>query len=122
MNNLPKKQKGASAIVTIIMLVIIGFGAYVGIQWVPQMIEAKSIDSVLQNVEDAHRTDPVTSVDDARTRVIKLLQINEMNDMTGAFTVKKNDGRITIDFSYDRELNLLYKVKPMHYEKTLQLR
>jgi len=121
MNNLPEKQKGASAIVTLILLVVLGYAVYIGIQYVPQMIEAKSIDSVLRNVQDAHKTESIESVEEARTRVINLLQINEMNDMTDNFDVKQRAGKITITFNYDRELNLIYKTEQMHYEKTLTL-
>jgi len=121
MNKLPAQQKGASAIVTIIFLVALGFAAYVGIQYVPQAIEFKAIGSILSTVKDAQKNDPLTSVEEARTKVIGLLQINEMNDMAKSFTVQQSAGKITIKFSYDRELDLIYKVKPMHYEKTLNL-
>ena len=121
MNRLPAKQKGASAIATLIMLVILGYGVYIGIQYVPQMIESKSIDSILSNVRDAHKTDRIDSVEEARQRVVNLLQINEMNDMTDSFDVKQRDGKVIITFNYDRELNLVYETKPMHYEKTLSL-
>ena len=121
MNSLPAKQKGASAIVTLITLVVLGYAVYIGIQYVPQMIESKSIDSILSNVRDAHKTDRIDSVEEARQRVINLLQINEMNDMTDSFDVKQRDGKVIITFNYDRELNLIYETKPMHYEKTLNL-
>jgi len=121
MNKLPAQQKGASAIVTIIILAILGFAAYVGIQYVPQVIESKAIDSILKSVDNANKTDRIDSVEAAKTKVISLLQINEMNDMTDSFSVKQLDGAITITFSYDRELNLLYKTRLMHYEKTLRL-
>jgi hypothetical protein len=121
MNSLPEKQKGASAIVTLIILVVLGYAVYIGIQYVPQMIESKSIDSILSNVRDAHKTDRIDSVEEARQRVVNLLQINEMNDMTDSFDVKQRDGKVIITFNYDRELNLIYETKPMHYEKTLNL-
>ena len=121
MNKLPAKQKGASAIVTIIILAVLGFAAFVGIQYVPQMIESKSIDSILKSMEDSQKTDRVSTVDDAKNKLIKLLQINEMNDMTDSFTVEKSDGGIMIAFSYDRELNLIYKKQPMQYRKRVRL-
>jgi hypothetical protein len=121
MKSLRAKQKGASAIVTLIILVVLGYAVYIGIQYVPQMIESKSIDSILSNVRDAHKTDRIDSVEEARQRVINLLQINEMNDMTDSFDVKQRDGKVIVTFNYDRELNLVYETKPMHYEKTLSL-
>ena len=121
MNKLPAKQRGASAIVTIIMLAVLGFAVYVGIQYVPQLIESKSIDSVLRSMEETQNTERVSTVVDARNKVIKLLQINDMYDMAESLTVKKGDGGIEVAFSYDRELNLIYKKQPMKYSKKVRL-
>ena len=121
MNKLLAKQKGASAIGTIIMLAVLGFAVYVGIQYVPQMIESKSIDSVLRSMEETQNSDRVSTVVDARNKVIKLLQINDMYDMTDSLTVERGDGGITVTFSYDRELNLIYKKQPMQYRKKVRL-
>jgi len=121
MNKLPAHQKGASAIVTIIVLVVLGYAVYVGFQYVPQMIESKSIDSVLRTMEDSQKSDPVYTDVDAKNKVIKLLQINDMNNMLNNFTVEKKDGGIVIAFSYDRELNLIYKVQPMKFRKKVRL-
>jgi flagellar basal body-associated protein FliL len=121
-NRLPSKQKGASLIVTLIILIALGFAAYVGIQYVPQVIESKSIDSILKTMKDTQKTDRISGTADAKTKLVKLLQINEMNDMMDSFTVNDRDGKVTIVFKYDRELNLIYKVHPMNYEKTLVLR
>ena len=121
MNRFPGKQQGASAIGMIITLVIVGYGLYIGLQYVPQIIESRSIDSILSNIETSQRSDPVSSVDDAKSRVIKMLQINEMNDLTEGFTVMEYDGTITVKFSYDRNLNLGFKTKQIHYEKSVSL-
>jgi len=121
MNKLPGKQTGVSAIGAIIILAVLGYGAYLGIQYVPQMLESKAIDSILDNIEISQKTDPVTSKQAATTKVINMLQINEMNDMTDSFTVEKRDGKITIAFSYERELNLGYKIQPIEYKKSVTL-
>jgi len=121
MNKLPAPQKGASAIGTIIILALLGFAIFIGFQYVPQAIESKSIDSILRTMEETQSSDPVSTIVDARNKVIKLLQINDMNDMTDQFTVEKGDGGIMISFSYDRELNLIYKVQPMKYRKKVRL-
>ena len=42
--------------------------------------------------------------------------------MLDSFTVQGGDGKVTIVFKYDRELNLVYKVHPVRNEKTLTLR
>jgi hypothetical protein len=121
MNKLPNQQKGASAIFTIILLAVLGYAVYVGIQYVPQAIESKSIDSILNTVKTDHKTNPVNTESEASSRVIKLLQVNEMNDMTDSFSVKRRSGVTTITFKYDRELNLIFQKYPMPYEKSLAL-
>jgi hypothetical protein len=121
MNRLSSRQKGASAIGNIIFLVALGFAVYLGIQYAPQAIESKSIDSILKTLENTQRTNPATTVMDARAKLINLLQINEMNDMADNFSVEKSDGAIVITCSYDRELNLIYKKQPIKYRKKLRL-
>ena len=121
MSKLPKKQMGASIIGSIIMLAILGYIVFVGFQWVPQAIESRSIDSILKTVESASRSGQINSAQAAQEKVISLLQVNEMNDMTNAFTVTKQDGGFVITFSYERELNLIYKVQPMPYKKVVRL-
>lgn len=116
MKKFPNQQTGASLIATIITLAVLGYGIYVGIQYVPQMVESKSIGSILSSIEADHRMDPLTSEYAAKEKVIKLLQINEMNEMTQNFKVRNRNGSITITFNYDRELNLVYEKKKIHYE------
>jgi len=122
MNKLPAQQKGASAIATIIILAVLGFAAYVGIQYVPQMIESKSIDSILKTMETTQQTNPANTLQAVESKLVGLLQINEMNDMADSFTVKEGEGGIIVAFSYDRELNLIYKTLPMEYRKKVLLR
>ena len=121
MKNTTQRQKGGSAIGTLIILVVFAYGIFIGIQYVPQVIESRSIDSILNDMKDAQRTDPVNSEQIAKEKVVRMLQLNEMNDMTDSFTVRKQDGRIKIMFNYDRELNLIFKTQPIHYEQSVQL-
>jgi len=122
MNKLPAQQKGASAIVTIIILAAFAYAVYVGIQYVPQAIESRSVDSVLESVETDQKTNPATTEYDARAKVIRYLQINEMNDMVKNVSVNEFGGKTTIKIAYDRELNLMFKTHQMHHEKTLVLK
>ena len=121
MRNLPAKQQGASAIVTIITLAVLGYGVYIGFQYIPQAIEAKSIDSILSSLETTNRTERFNSASAIKEKVIAGLQVNEMNDMTDKFTVKKVKGKFVVKFNYERELNLMYKVLPMPYAQTVTL-
>ena len=122
MNRLPKQQKGASAIGTIIFLALLAYAVYIGIQYVPQAIESRAIDSILSSIQMDNTTDRITNEQAAKTKLIKLLQVNELNDMAKSFKVKTEKGAITITFSYDRELNLVFKKRPIHYEKLLILK
>lgn len=122
MRHLPKTQRGASAIFTFIVLALLAYGVYLGIQYVPQAIEASAIDSILRSVKTEHQTEPLTSEQEVKAKVISLLNINEMNDMTKNLKVRRGAGTITIKISYDREINLGLKKHPMHYEKVLELK
>lgn len=121
MNKPPGRQKGASIIVNIILIALLGVGAYIGFQYVPQAIESRSIDSILSNLESSQKTDPVTSVQAATEKLVKKLQINEINDMDDNYTVKRLSGKIIVEFRYERELDLIYKKHKMHYEKQVSL-
>jgi hypothetical protein len=121
MRNLPERQKGASAIATFIVLVLLAYGVYIGIQYVPQMIESKSVDSILDKIASDQPTSPVSTESEAEAKVVRMLQVNEMNDMSKNLEVRRGSGKIIIRFSYDRELNLGFKKHLMHYEKILEL-
>lgn len=122
MKGLPGQQKGASAIFTVIILAVLAYGIFVGVQYAPQLIESKSIDSILRTMKGSQETDPVSSEHAARVKVTRLLQINQMNEMSKNLSVREFNGIITIKFSYERELDLGYKKQPMHYEKLLKLK
>ena len=122
MKRLPRYQKGASAISMIIIIAVLGYGGYVGIQYVPQVIESKSIDAILNNIQATQKTEPAKTEQEAKTRVIKLLQINEMDDMTKSFSVKERSGEITVTFSYERELDLIYENKKIEYVRSVVLK
>ena len=122
MKGLPGQQKGASAIFTVIILAVLAYGIFVGVQYAPQLIESKSIDSILRTMKGSQETDPVSSEHAARVKVTRLLQINQMNEMSKSLSVREFNGIITIKFSYERELDLGYKKQPMHYEKLLKLK
>ena len=49
MNTNQKTQRGASAVILIIILAILGAGVYIGLQYLPQYIEAGTVDSILLN-------------------------------------------------------------------------
>lgn len=121
MTSKPVNQVGASAIGTVLVLVILAYGIFVGIQWVPQIIESSSVDSVLNSIESTHRSDPVRSAQAVRTLIDNHLQINQMQDLKEVFTVREWANDYVIEVSYERQLNLLYETRTLHYEKSLTL-
>lgn len=116
-----KYQAGGSPIKTLIVLVIMGYGIFVGLQYVPQWVEARGVQSILNEIKADHAGNPVGSIGEARTRLIKMLQVNEMNDMVDKFTISNRRGSIVIAFSYDRDLNLGYEQRVIHYGQTVTL-
>jgi hypothetical protein len=115
------RQTGGSVIVNLIILALVAYGLFVAIQYVPQWVEAKSIGTILDNMQSTQGSDPVRTVNGARDKVIRMLQINEMNDMTESFEVSRAGDDIVVTFSFDRELNLLYETRPIHFERSVRL-
>lgn len=120
--NMQRKQKGGSAIGLIIMLAILGYGLYVGLQYVPQYIESGTMDAILNNVAAKHKTRNFRSVDEILAAISKQLDVNEMNDKKDKIFVTQKSGTYVVEVSYEWELNLGFKKQPMKYEKTLTLR
>jgi len=116
-----QSQRGASFIATLIVLAVLAYVVYVGMQYVPQFIESQSIGSILYSMEDTQRSEPVENTDEARDKVIRLLQMNNMDDMTDKFAIMNENYGLTITFDYDRTLDLLFEKKKMHYEKSAHL-
>ncbi len=121
MKRFSKQQKGGSAIVNIIMIAVLAYGVFVGIQYAPQTFESRSIKSVLNSIRDIHKKQPVTSVRDAKSRVSQNLYLSDIDYMKDSLTVRQVRDKIVIKFSWERELNLIYKQKQMQYEHSLTL-
>jgi len=116
-----KQQKGASAIVYLIILAVLGVGVYVGMQYIPQYIESATLDSVLAKIEKAHGETRFDSRQELESAIRKQLDVNEMDDMMAAFKVAPEGQGYKVDVRYERTLNLIYEKRPMVYEKTLLL-
>lgn len=115
------KERGGSPIVTLLVLAALAYGVFVAIQYVPQWVEAKAVDSILERVREEQASQPVDDVEAARAKVVRMLQINELNDLTGNFTVRRSGGSMVITFDYERELNLLFQNRTIHYGQSVQL-
>ena len=115
-------QHGASSIVLIIILALLGAGVYIGLQYLPQYIEAGTVDSILGSVEKAYDKSAVNSVKSIQDMIDKQLNMNQMNDLKDNFKVTQDGDGYIIKVSYERELNLIYEKKPVKYEKSVILR
>ena len=121
MRNLPVLHKGASAIGTMIFLTVAAYAIFLGVQYAPQFLESVAIDSVLRTMKSSQDVDPVTSETMARKKIGDLLQMNDLADMSKHLTIRSFNGKITIKFEYERELNLGYRTRKMNHDNSLVL-
>jgi len=115
------RQKGGSGIGMVITLVILGYGVFIGIQYVPQYIESSNVKMILDSIIDKHNKDPAESAHALQSMIDNQLYINQMEDLKDAFKVTQYRGDFIINVSYERELNLLYTNKKMLHETTITL-
>ena len=121
MNVIHRTQKGGSVVSLIITLVVIGIGAYLAIQVIPQRIEAGTMDNILDEIKRDHQLHPVNNMSEIQSSIEKQLNVNEMNDMKGNIEVSHNGREYIITAKYDRELDLIYTTKLIHYDKSVML-
>ena len=121
MNKRKRNQAGGSAVSNIILLIVFGFAVWVGIQYVPQWIEASAVDTILENLQRDNRNNPSNSAGEVWKKIDAQLNTNQMLDMKEHFTVTQNVNTYKVIVSYERDLNLLFTRKPMPYKKTVTL-
>lgn len=117
-----KCQQGKTGIVFIIILALIGVGVYIGLQYIPQRMEAGMVGSILENLEQNYAEQTPKSVDEVNKSIEKFLNINEMEALKDSFSVTKTDeGEFIVTVSYSRELNLIFQKKTIPFEKEIIL-
>lgn len=117
-----KRQSGLSALGSIIVLFLVVYGGWLGIQYAPIWLEARSVESTLDTVRSEHRRQPLRTVHDASVALARVLNINEMNDKSDLFSVQQRAEGIAVRAEYTREMNLLFSTRQLHYEKYVVLR
>jgi hypothetical protein len=117
-----RKQTGGSVFGLISTLAIIAIGAYIGVQYIPQRIEFSSVEAVLENLRQEHLVRRVVSMQELQRSIDNQLNINQMNDLKRYFKVTHDGGMYVIKVSYERELNLIYTTKQVHYNRSLALK
>ncbi len=116
-----KDQTGGSLPGNLLLIALFAYGVYVGLQYVPQVIESKSLDSMLDSIEsqnDSHHYDSAQQVAQA---VRNILNLNQMDDMIKSITIREGQQGINIEVNYARELDLLFEKKTLNYNKSLDL-
>ena len=116
-----KAQRGASAIVVLLVLAVLGLGVFFALQLVPPDMGSSQVEPILESVQRGYDEAPVSSVREVQELISRRLDINEMQDLRDAFTVKRKDRGFEITVSYERTLDLIYEQRPMPYHKTLVL-
>lgn len=116
-----KRQDGASAIGIILILAIIGVGAYIGFQYIPLFIETGTVDSVLTRIEETNEKKPFSSARQIRDLIDKQLGMNQMDELAEAFSVTKYEQTYTVNVYYERQLDLIYEKKTIETDKTITL-
>ena len=106
----------------IITLLIIGYGIYVGIQYVPQYIESSTVKTILDTVEDLNNKERLESISAVESSIDNQLYINQLENLKDSFKVTQSRGHYVITVSYERELDLGYTKKKILYEKTVTLK
>ena len=119
--NITARQGGKSTIGNLIVLGLVGFGVWVGIQYIPQKLEQGTVRSVLDRLEQRHQATPIQDDRDLWQVIDRQLGVNEMNDMRQHFHVSRSGGRITVRVTYERELNLIFTTKTMRYNESVSL-
>ena len=114
-------QRGGSAIGLVITLAILGYGVFVGIQYVPQYIESTTVDTILDSLRDIHRKEPFSDTGAIQGAIDNQLYINQMATMKGNFSIIPSRGSYIVTVRYTRELNLLYADKQVRHEKSVTL-
>lgn len=116
------KQTGGSVIGLIITLVVIGYVAYVAIQYVPQIIEAQTVQSILESIQKDQHNERPHNAEAIKQSWMRGLNVNEMNDLKDELEIDSYRGNMTLKVAYERELDLLYEKKTIVYEKTVTLK
>ena len=122
MNAIQKNQQGASTVVVIIILALIGVGVYIGLQYIPQVIETGTVETILENLETKHRESPFTSVHDVQKAINRQLNINQMEDIRDNFKVMERGDSYVVKVDYERELNLIYEKRTIQTSKSVTLK
>ena len=113
-----KQQRGGSPVLTLIIVAVFGYVIFVGVQYVPHWLEARAVSSILNGVEETFASNRSSSKQDIEAQIIRMLQVNEMNDMMETFKVSNSGGGYNVSFNWDRSLNLGFEQRTVRFERS----
>ena len=103
----PRKQSGMTPTGTFIIILLIGFGAYLALKIVPLYLEYFNVASSINSLKD----DPdLTTKTESQIRVLirKRFEINDVKRVRAEdVKVVKSGGRVTIKVEYDAEASIV---------------
>ena len=120
MTRLREKQQGGG-LLTIIVLALLAYAAYVGIQYVPIKIEFSAVDTILESIGNSHKTEPAYSVREVRAKIDSQLFVNQKQDLLEAFEVTQYRGKFIVSVKLERDLNLLFESTKLVHENSITL-
>lgn len=100
-----EKQRGMTSAAWLALVLVVGFVTIVGIRVVPAYIDYYTVVSVAQSVQRDPGLSTATS-DRVREVLRKRMNINNVDDLGDAITIKRPGGDIelTIDYEVRRDL------------------
>jgi len=120
-NSRRKLETGGSAIGNIILIALFAYGVFIGIQYVPQLIESKSLDSLLDSLSSQHTMQKYSDTGEVERAISSMLNLNQMDEMAQYIKVRDTGQGFSVEIEYERELNLLVQKKVMKYTKIMDL-
>ena len=116
-----KLETGGSAIGNIILVALFAYGVFIGIQYVPQLIESKSLDSLLDSLSSQNMVQKYSDTGEVERAISSMLNLNQMDEMGQHIKVRDTGQGFSVEIEYERELNLLVQKKVMKYTKIMDL-
>lgn len=116
-----RSQAGKSMIGNLIVLAILGLGIWAAIQYVPQKIEAGTVNTILEQLEQRHSASRFNDDQDLWAVIDRNLSLNEMRDMKPYFKTSWNGRTATVTVDYERELSLGFKTFVIPYHEQIVL-
>jgi hypothetical protein len=105
-----RKQSGMTPTGTFIIILLVGFGAYLALKVIPLYLEYFNVVSSINSLKD----DPdLTNKSESQVRVLirKRFEINDVKRVKAAdVKITKSGGRVIIDVKYDAETSIIANI------------